>query len=151
MTVESQVKNVTEQFEEIVTNMGERIVETNELVADTVTPFIPNFDLPFAEKLPKPAELVDSTFDLFGKAPEFLSKGPDFLSKRNDLLTKSIERNHKFVGRIVDAWTPADAGDAVTNAAAKTTKATKKTATAAKKTTKTAARKTSATAKKARK
>ncbi len=145
MTVQTQVKNVTDQFDEIVANVSERIIETNELVADTVTPFIPNLDLPFAEKLPKPADVVDNTFEFVGKAPEFLSKGPDFFSKGNDILTKNIDRNHKFVGRIVEAWTPADSGVA----AKKTKTAAKKTATAAKKTTKTAARKT--TAKSARK
>lgn len=40
-------------------------VDATKTVADVVTPYLPSFDaLPFAEKLPAPAEVVEKAFDL---------------------------------------------------------------------------------------
>ncbi len=39
-------------------------LDATKTVADAVTPYLPSFDsLPFAEKLPKPAEIVEKAFD----------------------------------------------------------------------------------------
>lgn len=40
-------------------------LDASKTIADAVTPYLPAFDsLPFAEKLPRPAEVVEKAFDL---------------------------------------------------------------------------------------
>ncbi len=119
----TQFETITDQFESIVGSIRERIVDTNELVADSVTPYIPNVELGLIDRLPAPSKVVDETFAL---------------------VNKSVKANHKFVGQIVEAWTPADAGaeaDKVVKAATSTAKkAASKTTTKAKSAAKTASK-----------
>lgn len=62
-----------------------QVVSANERIAKVVTPRVPDFELPFADQLPKPAELVDNYFSF---------------------VNKTMKANRKFASKVVDVWTP---------------------------------------------
>ncbi len=160
--MQAQVKNITEQFEDIVGTVRNRIVETNEYVADTVSPYlakveVPNFDLPKMD-LPK----IDVPFaDRLPKLPEMseLPSASAIVDRTFGFVSDGVEANRKFVSELVGAWTNEDAPkkaattakSAASTATKKTTATAKKTAATAKKTTTAAAKKASSTAAKATK
>ncbi len=107
----TQLKNLTDQIEDlefnkIVGTVRSRIVDTNEYVADAVSPYI--------------TQISDQVTEQFNKATDAIEV-PAFVSG-------TVEANRKFVSELVDAWTPAAEAPAPKKTAAKAKKTATKTA-----------------------
>lgn len=161
--MQTQLKNLTEQFEDIVGTVRTRIVDTNEYVADTVSPYLNSF----GENVNKTAESVSAQVSKTVEALDLpkvdlpkmdlpkvdlpkidmpdlsnLPSASKIVDSTFSFVADGVEANRKFVAELVDAWTPA------TEETVETAKTAKKTAT---KTTKAAAKKTTAKASTAKK
>ncbi len=151
--MQTQLKNLTEQFEEVVGTVRSRIVDTNEYVADTVSPYIDNI----SDSVNKTA---DNVGDQFSKTIEKIDLPKidfrnidvpfaDKLPARSDLpsinfpevpaaskivdstfnaVSDAVEANRKFVTELVGAWSPAPAERPAKKPAAKKPAAKKSTA-----------------------
>ena len=143
--MQAQLKNLTEQFEEIVGTVRTRIVDTNEYVADTVSPYINSL----TENVSKTADSVtEQVSGQFNKTVDGIEL-PKIVDSTVSFVSNGVEANRKFVAELVNAWTPVT--DEPTKAAspkAASPKATAKKAPAKKKpaTKKAAPKKTAAKA-----
>lgn len=135
--MQAQLKNLTGQFEDIVGTVRTRIVDTNEYVADTVSPYIenisesvsktadnvseqftktvekldlPNIDLPNIDlkKIDVPfADKLPARSDLPSITLPEVPAASKIVDSTFNFVSESVEANRKFVTDLVEAWTPA--------------------------------------------
>lgn len=91
-----QVLEMQKQTIEQMKTVQTRIVELNERIAKSIVGAMPEIPVPFADRMPKPAELVSNYFDFLGEI-----RGA----------------NREFALHMIDAWTPAKATAAKATAA----------------------------------
>ncbi len=91
MTMIDTVRDIQTRYIDGVKTAQEQIVSYNERIADTVAGSMPEWQSPFSEYLPKPAELVDSYYAYLGEL---------------------YEANKEFATRIVTAWERPEDADA---------------------------------------
>ena len=83
MAVMDTVKEAQDRSLETVKTVQEQVISFNERIADTVLGSIPNYDSPFGDYFPKPAEVVESYFGFMNQLQE---------------------ANHEFANRMVEIW-----------------------------------------------
>lgn len=83
MTMIDTVREMQTRSLEGMKTAQEQFVSYNERMADTVTGALPAMESPFAQYLPKPAEMVEAYYSYVGEI---------------------FEANKDFAGRIVAAW-----------------------------------------------
>ena len=83
MTMLDTVREMQTRYLDGVKTAQEQIVSYNERIADSVSGALPEWQSPFSEYLPKPAELVESYYTYVGEL---------------------YEANREFATRIVQAW-----------------------------------------------
>lgn len=91
MTMIDTVREMQTRYIDGVKTAQEQIVSYNERIADTVSGAMPDWQSPFSEYLPKPAELVDTYYSVVGEL---------------------YEANKEFATRIVHAWDRTEDADA---------------------------------------
>ncbi len=91
MTMIDTVRDLQTRSIDGVKSVQEQIVSYNERIADSVSGALPEWQSPFAEYLPKPAELVDTYYGYLGEL---------------------YEANKEFATRIVQAWERSEDADA---------------------------------------
>lgn len=91
MTMIDTVRDMQTRYIDGVKTAQEQIVSYNERIADSVSGAVPEWQAPFSEYLPKPAELVDSYYTYLGEL---------------------YEANKEFATRIVSAWERSEDADA---------------------------------------
>ena len=91
MAVMDTVKEAQDRSLETVKTVQEQVISFNERIADTVLGALPNYQSPFGEYLPKPAEVVDTYYAFVGEV---------------------YEANKEFAARIVQAWERPEDADA---------------------------------------
>lgn len=90
MTMIDTAREMQTRYLDGVKTAQEQIVSYNERIADTVAGALPDWRSPFAEFLPKPAEMVDAYYTFVGEL---------------------YEANREFTTRIVQAWASDSDGD----------------------------------------
>ena len=75
-TVEDQVIDGIKQAQDVA-------LKVTRTVVDTVAPYVPDFDAPFADRLPKADELIDNAFDFVA---ELLKVNRDYAHQVVDAL-----------------------------------------------------------------
>ncbi len=70
MTILDTVKEAQVRSLDTVKSVQEQVASLNERVAETVLETVPSFDAPFAEYLPKPAEVVENYFSFMNMVHE---------------------------------------------------------------------------------
>lgn len=98
MAVIDSVKEAQTRSLEQIKTVQEQVISFNERVADTVLGAMPDFQSPFGEYLPKPAEVVETYFAFMGQMHE---------------------ANKDFASRIATIWERADEAAPAPKAAAK--------------------------------
>jgi len=78
-----RVTDVQTRLLDNIESVQERLVSAQERVADVVTPRIADVEVPFADRLPTAAEMVDNYFSF---------------------VTKATKMNKRFAEKVVDAW-----------------------------------------------
>jgi hypothetical protein len=91
MTMIETARDLQTRYLDGVKSAQEQIVSYNERIADTVVGALPEWQTPFAEYLPKPAEVVDTYYAFVGEI---------------------YEANKEFAARIVQAWERPEDADA---------------------------------------
>ena len=70
MAVMDSVKEAQTRGLEQMKTVQEQVISFNERIADTVLGALPNYESPFADYFPKPAEVIDSYFAFMGQMHE---------------------------------------------------------------------------------
>ena len=78
MAVMDTVKEAQDRSLETVKTVQEQVISFNERIADTVLGALPNYQSPFGEYLPKPADVVENYFAFMGQMHE---ANKDFASR----------------------------------------------------------------------
>lgn len=78
MAVMDSVQEAQTRSIEQIKTMQEQVISFNERIADTVLGAMPNYESPFADYLPKPAEVVESYFAFMAQMHE---ANKDFASR----------------------------------------------------------------------
>lgn len=88
MTMLDNVREYRTRYIDGLKSAQDQVVSYNERIADTVTSAMPDVQAPFADRLPKPTEVVDTYFSYLG-----------------DLM----EANKDFATRMAKAWDKTEA------------------------------------------
>lgn len=83
MAVMDTVKDAQTRSIDTVKTVQEQVISFNERIADTVLGAVPSFEAPFAEYMPKPAEVVENYFSF---------------------MQSMHEANREFATRMVGIW-----------------------------------------------
>ncbi len=107
MTMIDTAKDLQARYLDGVKTAQEQIVSYNERIADSVSGALPEFQAPFSEYLPSPAEVVETYYAFVGEM---------------------YEANKEFASRMVAAWERTEDAPAAAKETAKATakKAAKK-------------------------
>ena len=81
------IREIQTRSLEQMKNTQEQIVSYNERIADTVTGTLPSWQLPFAQHLPKPTEIIEAYRSFLGELSD---------------------ANLDFAGKIAGAWENGD-------------------------------------------
>ena len=98
MAVMDSVKEAQTRSVDQVKTVQEQVISFNERVADTVLGAMPSYESPFADYLPKPAEMVESYFSF---------------------MNEMHEANRDFASRLAGIWDRAEESAPAPKAAAK--------------------------------
>ncbi len=83
MAVMDSIKEAQNRSIEQMKTLQEQVISVNERMADSVMGSMPDFSSPFAQYLPRPAEMVETYFGFMGQLHE---------------------ANKDFAARIVQVW-----------------------------------------------
>ena len=89
--VQNEVLNTVSKSQEAVVDAIKTWVET----VQSITPKIPAMDLPFADKLPKPEEVVDSAYDFAEQLLASQRKFAEEVIKATSALTPGTQDSTK--------------------------------------------------------
>ncbi|MCP3936424.1 MAG: hypothetical protein GY708_13740 [Actinomycetia bacterium] len=88
MTILDTVKEAQTRSLDTVKSVQDQVASLNERVADSVHETVPSFDAPFAEYLPKPAEVVENYFSFMSMVHE---ANRDFATRLVGIWNREIE------------------------------------------------------------
>ncbi len=91
MTMIDTARDIQTRYLDGVKSAQEQIVSYNERIADSIVGSLPEWQSPFSDYLPKPAEVVETYYTFVGEV---------------------YEANKEFASRIVQAWERPEDADA---------------------------------------